>query len=247
MRSILQRLGVLTAGAAMAASLSVCRPALAVADLLTNGDFSAGHDNSPQGWRARVSLPSTEYTWTPPSASNPGQVEIANHSPNDGRWTQPVYLPPGWYYISAETKAEGVPQETTGAFVGLTDDGVSSPEALGNTDWERLALYVEVGKRGANVELVLGLGNPSDFSIGRAYFRAVSVVPVDGPVEGFPKVFHLDAVRRSKAGSPIDLAGAFALLAALACAGWYLCVPSGDPDPGLSESRQWRSARARTR
>ena len=63
---------------------------------------------------------------------------------------------------------------------------------------------------------------------GRAYFRAVSVVPVDGPVEGFPAVFHLDAIRRSKAGSLIGLAAAFALLAALACAGWYLCVHSGD-------------------
>ena len=137
-----------------------------------------------------------------------------------------VYLPPGWYYVSAETKAEGVPREATGAFVGLTDGGVSSPQALGDTDWERLAFYLEVGKSGANVEIVLGLGDSYDFSNGRAYFRAVSVVPVDGPVEGFPAVFHLDATRRSKAGSPIGLAAALALLAALACAGWYLCVPS---------------------
>lgn len=226
MRSILHRFGVLMVCAAIVAAVSVCSPGLAIADLLTNGDFSAGHDNSPQGWHARVSLPSTEYIWTPPSASNPGQVEIANHLPNDGRWTQPVYLPPGWYYVSAETKAEGVPREATGAFVGLTDGGVSSPQALGDTDWERLAFYLEVGKSGANVEIVLGLGDSYDFSNGRAYFRAVSVVPVDGPVEGFPAVFHLDATRRSKAGSPIGLAAALALLAALACAGWYLCVPS---------------------
>ena len=92
MRSILHRFGVLMVCAAIVAAVSVCSPGLAIADLLTNGDFSAGHDNSPQGWHARVSLPSTEYIWTPPSASNPGQVEIANHLPNDGRWTQPGIL-----------------------------------------------------------------------------------------------------------------------------------------------------------
>jgi len=99
---------------------------------------------------------------------------------------------------------------------------------LGDTDWKRLAFYLQVGKSGANVEIVLGLGDSYDFSNGHAYFRAVSVVPVDGPVEGFPAVFHLDAIRRSKAGSPIGLDVAVALLAALACAGWYLCVPSSD-------------------
>jgi hypothetical protein len=141
-------------------------------------------------------------------------------------------LPPGWYYISAENKVEGVPQDTTGAFVGLTDEGVISPAAAGTTDWQRLAFYLEVGKGGANVELVLGLGNAYGFSNGHAYFREVSVVPVDGPVEDSPVVFHLDAIRKSKAGSPIALAAALALLAALACASWYLCAPDGDGAAG---------------
>jgi len=116
---------------------------------------------------------------------------------------------------------------------------------LGDTDWKRLAFYLQVGKSGANVEIVLGLGDSYDFSNGRAYFRAVSVVPVDGPVEGFPAVFHLDAIRRSKAGSPIGLAVAVALLAALACAGWYLCVPSSTVFHAELLSRKqtnWREA-----
>jgi hypothetical protein len=226
MRLIGHRFGLWMVCATIVAAVSMCSPAFALADLLTNGDFSAGHDNSPQGWHTRVSLPSTEYVWTPPSASNPGQVEIANHLPNDGRWIQPVFLPPGWYYISAENKVEGVPQDTTGAFVGLTDEGVNSPAAAGDTDWQRLAFYLEVGKGGANVEIVLALGNAYGFSNGNAYFREVSVAPVDGPVEDSPVVFHLDAIRKSKAGSPLALAAALALLAALACAGWYLCAPS---------------------
>ncbi len=228
MRQLLQPVGVLLASAIIIAVGSVCAPAPAIADLLTNGDFTAGSDNSPTGWHARVSLPSTEYTWTAPSDSNPGQIEIDNHLRSDARLMHPVYLPPGWYYISAESRTDGVSRHGTGAFIGLTDEGVGSPQGLGDTDWERLAFYLEVGKSGADVEIALRLGDYWDFSPGRAWFRSVSIAAVDGPPEGFPSVFHLDKVRLSQAGSLASLAAAFAILIAFACVGWYLCVPSGD-------------------
>jgi len=217
--------GVFLGVAMIIASASLCSPALAVEDLLTNGDFSAGHNNLPSEWHTRVGLPLTEYIWTPPTNSEPGQVEMNNRSPNDARWTQEVYLRPGWYYISGEIKAQGVSLKGTGAFVALMDENVGSPEALGDTDWRRLGFYLEVGKGGAWVDIVLRFGDFWDFNNGRAWFRGVSVVPVEAPGEANQAVYHLDEVRRSLSGSPIGLVTSFVLLVVFAIVGWRLCVP----------------------
>ncbi len=227
MKQALKYGGVLLAVATIIATASICSPALAIEDLLTNGDFSAGHNNLPSEWHTRVGLPWTDYTWTPPTNSDPGQVEMDNHLLGDARWAQEVYLRPGWYYISGEIKSENVSLKGTGAFVALADENVGSSEALGNTDWRRLGFYLEIGKGGAWVNIVLRFGDFWDFNDGKAWFRGVSVVPVEAPSEDTQGVYHLDQVRRSLSGSPLWLVTSFVLLAVFAIVGWRLCVPDG--------------------
>jgi hypothetical protein len=208
--------------AVLAAAILIHAPRVAADNLLTNGDFSSGHDNLPQGWRARVSLPTTEYNWIPPNGLNPGAVEIVNHIPGDGRWVQSVHLQPGWYYISSEISVTGVPQGRYGASIGLTDETVSAPDRGGSGDWQRAGFYLQVGPSGAYVEVALRLGEYWDLNSGRAEFRGVNVTPVDAPPEGAFPTYSLDDKRLTLFENPIGPPLALAVLALCACAGWLM-------------------------
>jgi hypothetical protein len=211
----------------MAARFALAQPSPASGNLMLNGSFAAGSGNSPDNWRgeAWVNAPAAvEYRWLPPADGREGQLEINNLQPNDARWMQSLALQPGWYYISAEVRAENVPADKTGANISLLEDGVMSRDLHGTTGWERVGFYLKVGKHGADVEVAMRVGGFSNLNRGIGYFRNASIERIAQPPAGATPVFDLEAIRQASATAPIGqpwtLAMTFILLAIIAYLGW---------------------------
>lgn len=214
------------------ASLIAASHALAgsspIADkLMLNGNFAIGSGNSPDHWRgeAWVNSPAAvEYRWLPPADDRPGELEVNNLQPNDARWMQSVTLPPGWYYISADVRAENVPSDKTGANISLLEDGVMSRDLHGTTDWQRVGFYLKIGKQGADVEVGLRVGGFSNLNRGTGFFRNASIERIAQVPAGATPVFDLEAIRKASAAAPIGqpwtLVATFILLAVVAYLGW---------------------------
>src|SRR5262249_19238761 len=143
-------------------------------NLLVNSDFSAGSDNQPKAWRSEswIDLPTTQFTWTPPSSGEPGQVEISNQKLNDARWFQSVILEPGLYYAGAEIMTQGIPQSSwAGALVSVGDQGVSSLDVKGNSTWTNRGLYFTVRQPHTQADVKLRIAGFKNFATGAAFFR----------------------------------------------------------------------------
>jgi len=200
--------------------------ALAQSLLLGNGDFSNGSGNSPDSWRTQswVNLPTTYYFWIKPSGGYPGEVGIENREPNDSHWEQPLHLGPGWYYVSAEVKTEGVDftNGLCGAFIGLADQGVVSLDLEGDRDWQRLGFYVRIGESGADIEVLLRLGGFSEYCTGEALFRGVSVVRVAAPETRDTPAYDLTPLRGRWRGRAWTLWVVVVVLGFGAYSGWRI-------------------------
>jgi hypothetical protein len=208
-------------------------------NLLSNGDFATGSGKSPDNWRMggwNESPAFTSYDWLHAAGSEP-ELVVTNLQPNDARWLQSLTLGPGWYYIGAEVRTEGVPPSAAGASVSLDEDSVNSPDLHGAADWQRLSLYLKVGARGADIDVALRLGGFGSLNTGRAFFRKARVVKLDALPANVAPVFDLGAVRRSSVappvGKPWTLVAAFMLLAITAVAGWTV-YGSDDPEPAAA-------------
>lgn len=198
-------------------------------NLLTNGDLRRGSGDSVDGWRtdAWILTPgTTDYHWIPPQSGHPGQVELFTHHDNDARWTQQVSLGPGWYYISAEVRAEGVLPFFTGANVSVLEDGIVSDNIKGDSDWRRLGLYLKVGPHGANVDVALRLGGYLNLTRGHVFFRDARVIRIPAPPPGATRVYDLLQVRKQETPGPIGrpwtIIAVFALIALGAALGWWM-------------------------
>jgi len=212
-----------------AAILLVPSRARAEKNLLTNGDLSRGSGDSVDGWRtdAWILTPgTTDYHWIAPQSGHPGQVEIVTHRDNDARWTQQVSLGPGWYYISAEVRAEGVLPFFTGANVSVLEDGIFSDDIKRDSDWRRLGLYLKVGPHGADVDVALRLGGYLNLTRGHVFFRDAKVIRIAAPPPGATRVYDLLQVRKQETTEPIgrpwSLIAVFMLIALGAALGWWM-------------------------
>jgi hypothetical protein len=197
-------------------------------NLLSNGDFATGSGKAPDNWRTsgwNESPAYTSYDWLHAAGSEP-ELVVTNLQPNDARWLQTLSLGPGWYYIGAEVRTEGVPPNASGGSVSLDEDSVNSPDLHGAPDWQRVGLYLKVGAHGADIDVALRLGGFSNLNTGRAFFRKARVVKLDALPANAAPVFDLTAVRRSAVAPPIGkpwtLVAAFMLLAVMAVAGWTI-------------------------
>jgi hypothetical protein len=198
-------------------------------NLLHNGDFSLGSEDSVNGWRtdAWIQDPgATDYHWIRPVAGASGEIELFTHHDNDARWLQPVSLGPGWYRISAEAKTAKVLPFFTGANVSILEDGITSADLRGDHDWTPLSLFLKIGPRGADVDVCMRLGGYANLTRGQAFFRSARIERVSAPAPGTPYVFDLDAIRKQEVtgpiGQPWTLAATLILLAAVAVLGWSL-------------------------
>ncbi|MFZ1119167.1 MAG: hypothetical protein WAN81_02970, partial [Candidatus Binataceae bacterium] len=124
-------------------------------NLLSNGDFATGSGKAPDNWRTggwNESPAYTSYDWLHAAGSEP-ELVVTNLQPNDARWLQSLSLGPGWYYVGAEARTEGVPPNASGASVSLDEDSVNSADLHGSADWQRLSLYLKVGAHGADIDV----------------------------------------------------------------------------------------------
>jgi hypothetical protein len=211
----------------MAASRAHAAPSPGAANLMLNGNFATGAGNSPDNWRSEAWVNSPEavqYRWLPPANGQPGELEINNLQPDDARWIQSLALPPGWYYISVDARAENVPADKTGVNISLLEDGVTSRDLHGTTGWERLGFYLRIGKHGADVEVGMRVGGFSNLNRGTGFFRNGRIERLAALPAGATPVFDLELIRRASAAAPIGqpwtLVATFLLLAAIAYLGW---------------------------
>jgi dolichyl-phosphate-mannose-protein mannosyltransferase len=225
-------------------------------NLLSNGDFRHGSGESPDEWRTgawKESPDVTSYDWLHSDRGEP-ELVVNSSQPNDARWLQSLSLAAGWYYVSAEARAENVGSGATGVNVSLDEDGINSQDLRGTTGWQRLGFYLEVGRHGADVDVALRLGGFSSLNRGRAFFRDARVERIAAPPPGAASVFDLSAVRRSQASPPVGrpwtLPLAFAFLAIFVAAGWVLygaADPLPSPLPPRAERRRVSSGARRGR
>ncbi len=224
------RLSVIALMIALATGLAGSRDLLAAQNgaaqnLVVNADFSKGAGESPDHWRTESweQKPDvTTYAWIH-QPGEPAQLEVNSAKPNDARWMQSLNLDPGWYYLSAQVRTEGVGDKATGASVSIMEDGAMSHDVRGTTPWREIGFYLKIGSRGGDIEIACRLGGYASLNTGRAFFRDVKVVQVKAPAQGEPS-FDLDTVRKESAeppvGKPWTLAATFILLAAISYFGW---------------------------
>ncbi|HYL57589.1 MAG TPA: hypothetical protein VEU51_01870 [Candidatus Acidoferrales bacterium] len=196
-------------------------------NLLQNGDFAKGSVDQPDEWRTEAWINKPEAFQAHWTAAPEGHVlEVDNLQPNDGRWMQPVSLRAGWYKFSVEVRTENVGGKESGATISVMEDGVMSPEVHGTTDWQQVAMYLEVGEHGADVDVALRVGGFGSLNTGRAFFRHAMLVPIAAPPPSATPTYDLAAIRQEAApvpiGSPWSLLVTFIALTALAIYGWRI-------------------------
>jgi len=239
--------GIVNAAEGPAGSGAAATIAVEASDhnLLTNGDFRHGSGESPDEWRTgawKESPDATSYEWLHSQSGEP-ELTIDNAQPNDARWIQSLSLGPGWYYFSAEVRAENVGSDAAGANVSLDEDGINSPDLHGTTGWQRLGFYLKVGPHGADIDVTLRLGGFSSLNTGRASFREAQMERIVSLPVGASPAFDLTAVRQSltspPVGRPWTLPAVFALLGVLVAVGWAI-YGATDPLPAVLPPRAER-------
>jgi hypothetical protein len=200
----------------------------AAQNLLRNADFSKGSGDAPDHWRTGgwIQTPGTTiFAWIHKPGA-PAMLMVDNRLSNDARWVQSLTLAPGWYHMSAEIRADPVSPYLIGANISILEDSIMSADVRGTTGWRPVGFYLEVGKKGADVDLALRVGFFLNLTKGRAFFRNASVVKVAGPPPGAVHVYDLDAIReRSQPkpiGKPWTLVAVFVALSIAAAIGWRM-------------------------
>lgn len=224
---------------ALALAAALAAPAWCVErNLIANGDFAKGAGNQPDEWRTESwdQRPVvTTYHWTSPANGGPGQVEINSAKPNDARYMQPLSLAGGWYYVSAQISTVGVPADHTGGSISVMEDGISSPDVHGDSDWLHVGFYLKIPARGADAQVACRLGGYSSLNTGRASFRDIRVVRVDRPPTGAGPTFDLELIRKQSEPAPVGrlwtLILAFIALGAVAGWGWVAFGTEPAPAP----------------
>jgi hypothetical protein len=215
-------------------------------NLLLNGDFKKGSEDQPDSWRteAWINSPDAFQTHWHSYTDNPSEMEVDNLKANDGRWMQPLTVPPGWYQLSVDVRTEDVGAKESGASMSVMEDGIMSADIHGTTDWQRVTLYLKVGGHGADIDVALRVGGFGSLNTGKAFFRNASMVAIDAPPANATPTYDLNAIRQQGApvpiGSPISLIVTFLALVGIAWAGWRIY---GDDDFRIFNS--FRAAMAR--
>ena len=126
------------------------------------------------------------------SAKRAGELEVSSAKPNDAYWSQTVHLAPGWYHFTASVRAEGIPQNSSGANISILEDGITSPHLRGTTDWQTVGFYLKVGDPGADVVLACRLGGFASLNTGKAFCRDLQAVKVEAPPASAEAAFKYD-------------------------------------------------------
>jgi dolichyl-phosphate-mannose-protein mannosyltransferase len=203
-------------------------PACAAQNLLANPNLTKGAGNSPDDWQTQAWQEGSEfstYQWTHEEGKG-GELSVTNVKPNDARWAQSLDLTGGWYHFSAEVRAENVGKTETGASISIMEDGITSPDLKGTTDWQKVGFYLKIGSKGADLDLACRVGGFGSLNTGTVYCRNIRMERVAAPPPDAPSQynFDLDKIRKDSAevpiGSPWTLVATFLFLIGLSALGW---------------------------
>ncbi len=208
------------------AAVSLPGAARAQSNLLANPNLIKGGGNSPDAWQTQAWQEGPEYStyvWNH-QEGKPGELSVTNIKPNDARWVQALNLSPGWYHFSADLRAQNVGTNATGASLSIMEDGITSPDLKGTTDWKRVGFYLKVGPKGADLELACRIGGFGSLNTGTVFCRNIEMQRVAAPPAGAQSLFDLDQIRKESAETPIGsrwtLVATFLFLIALSVFGW---------------------------
>jgi dolichyl-phosphate-mannose-protein mannosyltransferase len=211
---------------AMAAALFAIGAAQAESNLLANPKLTKGAGNSPDAWQSQAWQEGPDfstYQWSH-AEGQPAELSVTNIKPNDARWVQSLNMSRGWYHFSADLRAQNVGKDATGASISIMEDGISSPDLKGTTDWQRVGFYLKVGPKGADLELACRVGGFGSLNTGTVTCRNIRMEKVAAPPAGAQSLFDLDKIRKDSAevpiGSPWTVVATFLFLIALAVFGW---------------------------
>jgi dolichyl-phosphate-mannose-protein mannosyltransferase len=198
----------------------------AASNLLANPNLLKGAGNSPDAWQSQAWQEGPEfstYQWNH-DPGKPGELTVTNIKANDARWVQSLNLTAGWYHFSADLRAQNVGASATGASLSIMEDGISSPDLKGTTDWKRVGFYLKVGSKGADLELACRVGGFGSLNTGTVFCRKIEMEKVAAPPAGAQSLFDLDKIRKESAevpiGSPWTLVATFLFLIGLSVFGW---------------------------
>jgi hypothetical protein len=228
---------------------SAAGPAAQVSNLLANPKLSKGAGNSPDDWQTQAWQEGSEYStyqWTH-EEGRPGELSVTNIKANDARWAQSLNLTSGWYHFSADVRAQNVGKDATGANLSIMEDGISSLDLKGTTDWQSVGFYLKVGTKGADLELACRVGGFGSLNTGTVFCRNILMEKVAAPPAGAQALYDLDKIRKDSAevpiGSPWTVVAAFLFLIALSVFGWRTFGQTMSP----RESEEPPARRASTR
>ncbi|HEV3113388.1 MAG TPA: hypothetical protein VGY99_23120 [Candidatus Binataceae bacterium] len=226
--SVLGRVTIISAALCLVIG---CLPSLIGAvpadqNLLANPNLTKGAGNSPDDWQSQAWQEGPEfstYQWTHEEGKS-GELSVTNVKPNDARWAQSLNLTGGWYHFTAELRAQNVGKDQTGASISIMEDGITSPDLKGTTDWQRVGFYFKVGPKGADLELACRVGGFGSLNTGTVFCRDIRMERVAAPPGGAESLFDLDKIRKDSAevpiGRPWTLVATFLFLIALSVFGW---------------------------
>jgi len=173
-------------------------------NLLSNPDFSLGHDNLPDDWSQGPDDATRKFDWLH-SDETPAQLLVSSDHAASGQlkiagyWSQHVDLEPGWYYLSTEVRTEN-DSSGAGAMLMVCGEPPSSDQSshrsnplcgrtasLHSPDWKDLGVYVRVDEAGQTFDVRLGVGPHGGTT--KAYFRSAKLTYSGSPpVESTSKI-----------------------------------------------------------
>jgi dolichyl-phosphate-mannose-protein mannosyltransferase len=226
--SVLARVTIISAALCLVIGClpSLIGPVLADQNLLANPNLTKGAGNSPDAWQSQAWQEGPEYStyqWTH-EEDKAGELSVTNIKPNDARWAQSLNLTGGWYHFTADLRAQNVGKDATGASISIMEDGITSTDLKGTTDWQRVGFYLKVGSKGADLELACRVGGFGSLNTGTVFCRDIRMERVAAPPAGAQSLFDLDKIRKDSAevpiGSPWTLVATFLILIGVSVLGW---------------------------
>ncbi len=126
----------------------------------------------PEAWRVYPPDRCESFEWFHPKGA-PAELRLHHAVGDSTAWSQVVGVTPGWYYLSADLRSEGMGR----AFLALGPDNASVLSEWKTPDWQREGFYIGV-KASADVQVRCGLISADNTA--EASFRQVSLIRISG-------------------------------------------------------------------